>query len=851
MPGQTRLRLTSLLSAAIVLFTFTSTADAQIRFDLPAQPLSQALTTLGSLANLNIYFDATTVEGIQAPALKAELSANDALARLLAGTRLRAVRVDENTVRVIPDEALKRVQGAHDNNSGALNPPSNVHLAYAGTAASARAGTSAEEDSGEGGKTNPQTVSEVLVTAERREERLQDVPMSLTALTGEQLAASQSFRFEDYTAKVPGLTLVNYGAIGSQLVIRGLTTGNLPINSTVATYLDETPYTGVGIYAGSYLIAPNLDTFDMQRIEVLKGPQGTLYGANALGGVLRYVTNTPNPERFAATVEGSGNTVSHGSTGFDTHGMVNIPLGSDMAVRLVGYDTYYPGFIDDPSRGLTNINGSHVSGGRASLAWAPDASLSIRLNALYQRRTWADWPNEDVQPNTFTPVYGNLIQEDLIGQPGRTTNQVYNLTANWDAGFAKLVSTTSYADFATHLSWDYSKILGPTLTGALGMPVGFVIDYSDLLHAFTQEVRLTSREHQTMQWQVGAFYTNQSSLLQEPAYLVDVPTRSVLYDFLPTADHFPAHYRELAGFVDLDYTIVPTLDVAVGGRYSNNHQFFSEVTTGLAFGENNFSESSSESSWTYSADVRWRPTQEATLYARVASGFAPGGPNNVSPVATVPHTYSSSTTVNYEAGIKSSWLENHLTAELSAFAVQWRDIQLAAIINGYSSTMNGGSAHSGGIEWSFAYIPVQGLSLGFNGAYTHAYLTAPTPTSVGGQDGDRLPGVPLIETSFSSVYERPLSASYTGFVGLDWRYMGDRYANFEPVGPRQLMPSYHIVDVRAGLNFQRWTVAIYAKNVGDKIAINYVQDLAQGALGPQSATVYTPRTIGGSLTVNF
>lgn len=851
MPGVTRPVASWISLTAILLTSFALTARAQIRFDLPAQPLSQSLTTLGSLANLNIYFDAQTVDGIQAPALKAALSADDALARLLAGTKLHAVRVDGNTVRVVIDDSVKRAQSPHDPNTGttSTHSASNVHLAYAGSDKTPATTAAEQQSPGPGSARGMQ--QEIVVTAQRREERLRDVPMSVTALSGDQLTASQAYRFEDYTAKVPDLTLVNYGALGSQLVLRGLTTGNLPINSSAATYLDETPYTGVGIYAGSYIIAPNLDTFDMQRIEVLKGPQGTLYGANALGGVVRYVTNTPNPSRFAATVEGSGNSVYHGGAGYDAHGMVNLPLAADAALRLVGYDTYYPGFIDDPSRGLTDINGSHISGGRASLLWSPDTPLSIRLNALYQRRTWSDWPNEDVQPNTFTPIYGNLIQEDLLAQPGRTTNQVYNLTLNWDAGFAKVISTTSYNDFATRLVWDYSKILGPGLASALGRPLGFVIDYSDIVHSVTQEVRIASAADRPLEWQVGAFYTNQSSLLEEPAYLVDGATRAILYDFLPTSDQFPTHYRETAGFVDLDYHLTPTFDVAAGGRYSYNHQFFSETSTGFAFGLNDFAEKSSQSSWTYSGDLRWHVTPQSMLYARVASGFAPGGPNNVSPVATVPHTYSSSTTVNYEVGFKTALLENRLTAEISAFDVHWRDIQIAAIIDGYSSTMNGGSARSNGVEWSFAYAPIPGLTTAFNGAYTHAYLTELTSASVGGRDGDRLPSVPLVETSLSTSYERALSASYSGFIGADWRYTGNRFANFEPAIPRQLMPSFNIVDLRAGINMTRWTFTLYAKNVGNKTAINYVEDLAQGAIGPQSATLYAPRTLGGSVLVSF
>ncbi len=169
----------------------------------------------------------------------------------------------------------------------------------------------------------------------------------------------------------------------NQLVIRGVTTGINPINNTVAVYVDDTPWTSEGPFANPG-IAPNLDTYDMQRIEVLRGPQGTLYGALALGGLVKFVTNAPDPTSFATSVQAGGSYTSGGSAGYDTHGMINMPIANDLALRLVAYDSYYPGYIDDPSRGLTNINGTHISGGRASLLFSPTSDLSIRLTAVYQ-----------------------------------------------------------------------------------------------------------------------------------------------------------------------------------------------------------------------------------------------------------------------------------------------------------------------------------------------------------------------------------------------------------------------------------------------------------------------------------
>jgi iron complex outermembrane receptor protein len=222
------------------------------------------------------------------------------------------------------------------------------------------------------------------------------------------------------------------------------------------------------------------------------------------------------------------------------------------------------------------------------------------------------------------------------------------------------------------------------------------------------------------------------------------------------------------------------------------------------------------------------------------------------PAGNLAPSYRSSTTVNYEAGIKSSLLQEHLTIEVSAFLIDWRDIQLQAIIGGLGTFVNGGKARSQGLEWNFAYVPLSGLTLGFNGAYTDAYLTQQTPASVNGQVGDRLPSVPLWETSASANYERHLFGDYSGFAGLNWRFTGSRYADFLAAGPRQEMPAYHIVDLRAGLESKRWSVSAFAKNVANRLAINYLQPETQaGGAGPQSATIYTPRTVGAAFTVNF
>lgn len=707
----------------------------------------------------------------------------------------------------------------------------------------------------------------VTVTAEKITESALDVPMGLTAITGDQLVRQQSYRLEDFIGQVPGLNLTDTLG-GSQLVIRGIATSSISINAPVATYIDDTPLVGIGAFSGGSSDTPDLDTFDMKRIEVLKGPQGTLYGADALGGLIKYVTNAPDPA-FAATAEEGASTVENGGTGFDLHGMINVPLSHDLAFRLVAYDNDNPGFIDDPSRSLKDINGNRAKGGRASLLWSPTADFSVRLNALYQSHAWNDLDAVDVNPNTLTPIHCDLCQERAAGQPGSNQLRYYNATINWDMGWARLLSSTSYYKYSFGQDRDLSIGYGPLstfiLVNALGYPpgpYGFWAGQQYNGDSWVQEMRLSSKADGPLQWQTGFYYTSKNATNFQPYHPIFLPTKTVLYDnFVIGTETLPTTYKEYAGFANLDYHVTPTFDVAAGGRYSGNRQTFQQIGTGLDTSATIPRASMSGNVFTYSGDARWHFTPENMLYARIASGFVPGGPNDEGFTVPVPHTFGPSKTTNYEIGLKSSLLDHHLTVELDGFQIDWQKIQLIAVIGGYGSLTNGGSAKSRGAEWNFAYIPVGGLTLDFNGAYTHAYLTENAPASVGGMDGERLPITPMWQASASADYERTLFGNYSGFAGINWRFTGSRYAEFEAAGagPRQQMPSYHIVDLRAGIEGLHWSLAAYVKNVGNAFAITYLSDETLPGLlvspaagsGPQSASVYTPRTIGVELTETF
>jgi outer membrane receptor protein involved in Fe transport len=424
----------------------------------------------------------------------------------------------------------------------------------------------------------------------------------------------------------------------------------------------------------------------------------------------------------------------------------------------------------------------------------------------------------------------------------------------WDLGFGRLLSATSYGNFHIRETTDFTGEFGALATLVLGTPAGLGDNVTPRQHAITQELRLSSPDEGSLRWQLGGFFTNQDAADVETFYPIDAATReSQLDNPVFGGVVLPVRYREFAGFANLDYYFTPQLDWAIGGRYSHNNQAFHEVGTGVFGGGADFGRVSSQGVLTYSTDLRWHFTPQNMVFARVASGFVPGGPNAVDPgVAAAPQTYTSSTATDYEIGLKNSLLDRRMSVEVTAFHVLWQKIQLQAVIGGLNQFVNGGSARSDGLEGNLAYTPIAGLSLNLNGAYTHAYLTDDTPASVNGHAGDRLPAVPLFGGSAGAEYEHPLAMGLSTFGGADWRYTGSRFSNFVTGGPRQEMPSFSIFDLRAGIRASHWSATLYAKNVGNKLAISYVQPetLAAGT-GPQSAVVYTPRTFGATLTASF
>lgn len=722
-------------------------------------------------------------------------------------------------------------------------------------------------------------LQEIVVTAQKRSEKLHDVPMGVTAVSNEQMDKLRLTDFQDLQSMVPALSVQQIQPGLSRLTLRGENVGG--VGSTVTTYVDDTPVGSSNALANGSIITGDFDTWDLQRVEVLRGPQGTLYGAGSEGGLLKYVTIAPDPAHQAAAFQVGGEDISHGDFGVLTKGMINAPIGSSAALRISGFYSQLPGYIDDPQLGETGINHGFREGGRASFLLNATDNFSIRLTAFGQNLRTDGTNGVDVvgaagtpltpPANQLQPLVGNYAQDRFINEPSTFRNRVYSATLDWNLGGATLTSVSSWGKSYQNLFIDATSVpivpgftFGDLATSVIGAPAGLAETNVINLGKFTQEVRLASTGTGTLDWQLGGFFTHESSTIRQtlPSFLVPSQALTPLPGFEVVG--LGALYREWAAFGQVTWHFNPQFDVTLGGRRSENRQEADESVGGLLVNPTQFSSGASTGTdFTYSVAPRWHITDNTLAYARVATGYRPGGPNALPPgvPAGVQTEYESDTTTNYELGTRTSFLDNRLSVDVAAFLIDWKKIQLFEFVENFGINANGGTAESKGLEWTLGLTPVTGLNFLLTGAYVDAYLTADAPAA-GGSNGDPLPYAPKWSASLDGSYSWHATGAFDGFVGATWSYVGSRISDFAASttvvngavafvpNPREALPSYNTVNLRAGLENARWSFELYAKNLGDTRGITSYGNSGTPNSGG-SIGLIQPRTVGATATIHF
>ncbi|WP_332769517.1 TonB-dependent receptor [Phenylobacterium sp.] len=647
-------------------------------------------------------------------------------------------------------------------------------------------------------------LAEVIVTAQKREQRLIDVPMAVSVLGGEEMAERGIQSVQDLSFAVPGLTMREDGPGSYTIFLRGLANQS-GSGALVSQYLDEVPLS----LSGYDQLSPA--ALDLARVEVLKGPQGTLYGQGSAGGTIRYITNRPKLDLVEGNVEGTVYGVAHGETGGRLAGAINLPLVKDvLGLRLAGSIEGGGGWIDQPEAGISDGNGTKLINLRGKLLWAPTDKLEAEaMIQLHRAETKLGLGFEE--PDRTVDVGPDRSKRLL---PKEFDFTVYNLEVRYDLGFADLVSATSYIDHDHQYPFTYIPRAG-------NFSFGFVEGNDDRFveaNQFSQEVRLSS-SGKPLEWTVGAFFRDaERELIVDYEYLYapagDIATGGgTLYDNLYYRDSSSSKSYSL--FADAAYHVTERLTLGAGVRYFHDKQ-----TSLIEYAPNTGAQQSeSFESVDPRVYVSYRYAEQANLYASVSKGFRSGGFNGA-PF----EPYDPEKIYTYELGTKASVAGGALQFEVVAFYTSYKDMVRRRLVqvNGafLSESSNIGEVEVKGVEFGAAWRATPGLTLTANGAYIDSKITDTDPGDVVNVPGDRTDYTPKLSYTLGAKYDFDWAAEVPGFVRVDFEHRDavtyiDRSSFLASVLP-QRSDSVDLLSARIGAEFDQVSVEVFAANITDE-----------------------------------
>jgi iron complex outermembrane receptor protein len=857
----------------------TNLAQQHFSLNIPSQPLEDALNSFGRQTHLKLAFYADLGRGLISPRIAGNYTPEIALRLLLANTGLRFKYLDSESVAILPNDPGANSPAstsaistwlASGSEAGGIAPPatgtgsSKLGTERSGSTTSDpnqmdkdREHNKENEREPETSKRRISTLEDIVVTAQKRSEKLMDVPTSVSAVSGEFLESLQSYSLTDFAGYVPGLTVAGGGSPGQNtLVIRGLSTGytNSTTGALVATYVDDVPVGSSISAARGAIFGLDLMPYDIERVEVLRGPQGTLYGADAMGGLIKYSLRKPDLTEFDAKV-GTDVEDINGSRhpGGGGRASVNLPvITGTLAMRASGFYQANAGYIDNIGTGTRDANHSTESGGRATLLWKPADSLTVQATVLAQDIHSADQTGLTLNGTTLQPVFGAQARSTLFREPFTQQTREYALSVDWDLHFATLTNSSSWSRLRSGLDYDLTKPFS-----AYAPQPGDLTDYliNDKASKFTEEMRLASPQSQRIQWLLGGFYTK-----EDGEEVGSTPTFTSSYVPLPAADNIyiyttQAYFKERAIFGNATYLITDHFDIGGGGRYAQNTETDCTPVNDGVFGSGQPIPCASRpyaGVATWMADARFHLDRDSMFYLRWATGYRPGGCNNgcvTSVPLETPGSFNPDRVANYEGGFKGEFVDHRLQLDMSVFHIDWRHIQ-AEVINSLSIayTGNGGTATSNGFELTTSYQITERLSLQGTLDYTDAHLTQDAP-AIGGKNGDQLPESPLWTGSLMAEYRQPFGERRQFMIGGGYRYRDKVVNQFAGTGEPLPIGPQNIVDVHTGLVMNKVSARLYGKNVFNNrsyMGLLYLADPQRPMFVPVQ-----PRTIGLSFDYSF
>ncbi|WP_407352173.1 TonB-dependent receptor [Luteimonas sp. R10] len=689
----------------------------------------------------------------------------------------------------------------------------------------------------------------VTVTALHREKPLQEVPVAISVLEADAIRAKGAQDFRDYLTTVPGVNFTQGNLGGMRVTIRGISDGVGATNPLAGIYIDETPVSET--FGATF----DPDIYDVDRVEVLKGPQGTLYGSGSMGGTVRVIGRQPQLDWVEGSVSATVSDVSHGGTGGRVDGVVNVPLVDNlMALRVSAGYREDAGWIDDVVRGEKDGNTIEKRNLRAQLLLQPAEETSITTGFMYQKEDLGFPWHDDF-------AYGDYQTGRVFRPWGAADSRLLSLTVRQDWDRMALVSATNYLtndsistlDSTASLSGPISAMTGVTM----GDDEGVGVRSDSHLAQFTQEVRLSSSGANRVDWLLGGFYSNAETDFNQVFDFSQAPSVEAVASgasFYTSNQKYET--RQLAAFGELTLNATERLSLTAGLRAFDVNQRNLTHSDGIFNGgESLVNQEADNSSSTAKFMVAYQADRDHLLFAQAVQGYRNGGPTGNVPLAacgdalaeagydSVPNAYGPDRLWNYEVGSKNTLMDGRLRLNGSVFYLDWSEIQSTiSLACGFSFVTNAGRARSKGAELDVSLMPLAGLALGASASYVDARITEVAPGVVAAED-DPLPLSSKWSWNAHVQYERDLSRGLNGFVRAEVNHVGDRWSGFRAAANSRLMDDYTLVSARVGVRRDNWSVALFATNLTDeRYAINH---------GTNYEVMGRPRTVGVTVSTEF
>jgi outer membrane receptor protein involved in Fe transport len=737
-------------------------------------------------------------------------------------------------------------------------------------------------------------LAEVVVTALKRSTSIQQTPLAISAVDAQTLS-NQGITDSTQLSRVAPDLVITQGSNGTdRLTIRNIYAAGEP---TVGLYYDDTPITGsVGVSSDAGGSTPDIQLFDVQRVEVLRGPQGTLYGAGSMAGTVRLIFNKPNLTTYSGSTADQVDSVNGGGMGYNTQGEVNIPVVDGLlGARVVGFYGHQGGWLDNTTLGLHDFNNSNSRGGRLLLRGQPASNITVDALAVIQ-----DMQTDSAAWNYQTYVNGGPKFDQMLETrtPVDDKLQLYSGTLNWDMGFATLTGVGSYSNRELSYNFDYTPYFTgaaasatPKTSGCLvyaGIAPGGTCSPTQLAgyqalansmapvtahqpqytHESTEEVRLANDQH-ALKWTLGAFHSYRTNFVDSELDLSD-PTTG--FPLVPTDTTYQRTVLDVleqyAGFGEASYNVTDKLSLTVGLRYFD----YKKTDTGIVQQGNivvgntvqpPITGSSSQTGLVRKFNADYQFTHDLMAYASASQGFRPGGVNESIGLPAALGPYKSDNLWDYELGLKSEWLRHTLIVNADVFQINWSNLQVSASANNgaFGFITNAGNVKVRGVELESTMLPIDRLTLQLSGSFTKAVLqgneTAPAGITIlgAGVNGDFVPMTPQVTAQGSADYVIPISDNLQILTHADASYMGTAWTQFARVNAYQHeLPAYTLTGLRFGLENadNRWGVYFFVNNLLNVTGfVSKSGSASTGGVNDVQVVSVMPRTIGVSFQAKF